>query len=258
MCRLAAYTGPQIPLRQLLLEPEHSLMVQSWEPEEMAEAVLNADGFGFGWYGGDGVPGKYVNTVPMWSDVNLEALGRSLSSGLWLANVRSATPGQAVSLDNTQPFLDGAVMYLHNGYIKGFRESVRARFHEYLGPRIQAGIQGNTDSEYLFALFRQFLASGHDPLAALRGLLASLPDLLAGAPALVNLVISDGQNLLACRHACNEGACPTLYYTDSHPDFPDASLLASERFSVPAAWEPVAENSILVIAPDRTVERCRI
>ncbi|MEJ2761028.1 MAG: ergothioneine biosynthesis protein EgtC [Gammaproteobacteria bacterium] len=258
MCRLAAYTGPEIPLCQLLLEPEHSLLVQSWGPQEMAEAVLNADGFGFGWYGDDGVPGKYINTVPMWSDVNLEALGRSLRSAMWLANVRSATPGQAVSLDNTQPFIDGGIMYLHNGYIKGFGESVRARFHEFLAPAIQAGIQGNTDSEYLFALFRQQFTSNPDPLPALRGLLASLSDLLAGAPALVNIVVSDGQSLIACRHACNDGACPTLYYTDSHPDFPDAALLASERFSSPAAWEPVAEDTILVIAPDRTVDWYRI
>jgi len=256
MCRLVAYTGPGVPLRRLLLEPEHSLMVQSWGPREMDEAVLNADGFGFGWYSSDGQPGKYINTCPMWSDVNLEALGRSLSSGLWLANVRSATPGQAVSLDNTQPFIAGRFMFLHNGYIREFRETARPRFHEYLTAGIQAGIRGNTDSEYLFALFRQQLASsGNDTLAALQQTLQGLPALLADTPALVNLVVCDGENLFACRHAVNKGSCPTLYFSDRHPDFPDASLLASERISLPEAWDPVAENTILVISADRTLTR---
>lgn len=255
MCRLVAYTGPVLPLRQLLLEPEHSLMVQSWGPREMDEAVLNADGFGFGWYSGDGLPGKYINTSPMWSDVNLDALGRSLSSSLWLANARSATPGQAVSLDNTQPFIDGRFMFLHNGYIGDFGETARPRFHEHLMPRIQAGIRGNTDSEYLFALLRQQLASCNDTLEALQQTLQELPVLLGGAPALVNLVVCDGENLFACRHAVNKGACPTLYISDQHPDFPDATLLASERISSPGAWEPVAENSILGIAADRTLTR---
>ena len=256
MCRLVAYTGPGVPLRRLLLEPEHSLMVQSWGPREMAEAALNADGFGFGWYGNDGLPGKYINTCPMWSDVNLEALGRSLSSGLWLANVRSATPGQAVSLDNTQPFIHDRYMFLHNGYIKDFRETARPGFHEYLTPAIQSGIQGNTDSEYLFALFRQQLAShGGAALPALQKTLEILPDLLGDAPALVNLVICDGVNILACRHAINKGVCPTLYFSNRHPDFPDAALLASERFSSPGAWDPVGENTILALSADRKISR---
>jgi len=254
MCRLAAYTGPVIPLRRLLLEPEHSLMVQSWAPREMAEAALNADGFGFGWYGTDGRPETYVNTCPMWSDVNLEALGRTLCGGLWLANVRSATPGQAVSLDNTQPFIDGRFMYLHNGYIRDFTAAVRPRFHARLAPAVQAGIRGNTDSEYLFALFRQQLdAAGREPLPALQNMLAALPELLDGRQALVNIVVSDGQSLLICRHAFNDGRCPSLYISDRHPDYPDAVLIASEPFSAAGAWETVAENAILAVSPERVI-----
>ena len=255
MCRLAAYSGPVIPLQRLLLEPEHSLMVQSWAPREMAEAALNADGFGFGWYGADGRPEKYVNTCPMWSDVNLEALARTLHSGLWLANVRSATPGQAVSLDNTQPFIDSRrCMYLHNGYIRDFTDSVRPRFHARLTPAVQAGIRGNTDSEYLFALFRQQLdATDREPLPALQNTLAELPELLDGRQALVNIVVSDGRSLLICRHAFNRGRCPSLYVTNRHPDFPEAVLIASEPFAAADAWETVAENAILSVSPEQVI-----
>ncbi|MEX2525701.1 MAG: class II glutamine amidotransferase [Gammaproteobacteria bacterium] len=254
MCRLAAYLGPEIHLGRFILEPEHNLQVQAWGPREMEEARMNADGFGFGWYR-NGQPGKYVNTCPMWSDINLDSLCGSLSSGACLANVRSATPGQAVSLDNTQPFISDRFMYLHNGFIKQFGEKVKSNFHASLSPAVQAGIQGNTDSEYLFALFRQELAAaGSDPVEALGGLLAALPSLLDGATALVNLVICDGHRLLACRRAFNNGNCPSLYFTDRHPDFPDAVLIASERLSMPDAWEAVGENSTLLIARGKPVE----
>ncbi|MEJ2094057.1 MAG: class II glutamine amidotransferase, partial [Gammaproteobacteria bacterium] len=50
------------------------LIKQSWAPKEMAEAVLNADGFGFGWYSDINDPMIYLNTLPIWSDINLESL----------------------------------------------------------------------------------------------------------------------------------------------------------------------------------------
>lgn len=254
MCRLAAYLGPEIHLGRFILEPEHNLQVQSWGPLEMEEARMNADGFGFGWYQ-EQRPRKYVNTCPMWSDMNLESLCGSLSSGVCLANVRSATPGQAVSLDNTQPFISDQFMYLHNGLIKQFGEKVKRNFHAFLSPAVQSGIQGNTDSEYLFALFRQELeAAAGDPVKALEKFLSALPPLLDGATALVNLVVSDGHRLLACRRAYNNGNCPSLYVTDRHPDFPDAVLIASERLSVPDAWEAVNNNTALLITRGKPVE----
>ena len=49
MCRLAAYLGPEIPLRSFLLDFPHSLYQQSWDPKELTEARLNADGYGVAW-----------------------------------------------------------------------------------------------------------------------------------------------------------------------------------------------------------------
>ena len=45
---MAAYIGPEITLRDLMLEPAYGLMEQSWGPREMKEGRLNADGYGFG------------------------------------------------------------------------------------------------------------------------------------------------------------------------------------------------------------------
>ena len=103
MCRLAAYLGPEISLGRFLMEPAHSLYRQSWEPKEMDEAVLNADGFGFGWVNPSKQTAVYTSTQPIWSDTNLASLSNSLHSRYWLANVRSATPGQQITQTNTHP-----------------------------------------------------------------------------------------------------------------------------------------------------------
>ncbi len=50
MCRLLAYLGSPVSLEHLLYKPEHSLIVQSYQPCEMTSGVVNADGFGVGWY----------------------------------------------------------------------------------------------------------------------------------------------------------------------------------------------------------------
>ena len=54
MCRLAAYKGPELLLRDLFHEGPHSLYQQAWNSQEMQGTTLNADGFGFGWHLPDG------------------------------------------------------------------------------------------------------------------------------------------------------------------------------------------------------------
>jgi glutamine amidotransferase len=250
MCRLAAYIGPPLLLERLLLEPEHSLVKQSWAPKEMREAVLNADGFGFGWYTDDGSPAVFSNTCPIWTDQNLTGLGRSIKSRIWLANVRSATPGQAVDHSNTQPFVHGRIMYIHNGYIDGFNEHVRQAFHAFLKPDIQAGIQGNTDSEYLFAVFRQYMDDTDcEPEIALHKTVNRLENLLAGGLALFNVIICDGESLFVCRHAVNGGECPSLYYSTEHSGYQGGILVASECLSEPGSWQDIQPHSLLIISP---------
>ncbi|MFD0630937.1 hypothetical protein ACFQ9X_04020 [Catenulispora yoronensis] len=50
MCRHLAYLGPPKSLRELLIDPPHALFRQSWEPRRQAHGVVNADGFGVGWF----------------------------------------------------------------------------------------------------------------------------------------------------------------------------------------------------------------
>ena len=247
MCRLAAYLGPQISLAKFLLEPSHSLYRQSWEPKEMKEAVLNADGFGFGWWGNSKRASTYTNSQPIWADSNLPDLGNALHSGLWLANVRSATLGQAVMQANNQPFNRVGLLYTHNGYIDGFNPYKRQFFHRILSAEIQSGIQGNTDSEYLFALLCQYLSSADNLLQCVQNMLATLEKIVQQETALLNMLISDGDELCIIRHA-KHGECPSLYYSITEPDFPDAILVASEPLTSSASWLPIPEHSISIVS----------
>ena len=251
MCRLAAYLGSEISLSNFLMAPQHSLYMQSYAPAEMREAILNADGFGFCWYLQNELPAIYKNTCPIWVDHNLPDLSTTLTSKLWLANVRSATPGQSVNQDNTQPFRAGHHTFMHNGFIDSFLDRLKIRFHEYLATDIQAGIQGNTDSEYLFALFRQSLKScGNDLIKATKHLFDELPQLLDSAKALVNIIISDGRCVIASRYACNGGRSPSLYWSEDLPGFPNASLVASERLTNDNEWNTVNDNHLIFFTSD--------
>ena len=255
MCRLAAYIGPPISLAHFLLQPPHSLVRQSWEPREMTEARLNADGYGFGWFDPSGQPATFTSVMPIWGDTNLNALGASLFSPTWVANVRSATPGVAIAQANTQPFSDNEFLFLHNGYILNFAHSLRGRFRQALSPDVEAGVHGNSDSEYIFALLRNILARDLDlPLdEALLELFATLEAWLDGARALLNFVLTDGERIYAVRHALN-AECPSLYFTTDDEAYPDASLVASEPLTDSKFWQPVPAHHFLILDPNQPPE----
>lgn len=256
MCRLAAYLGPEIILQEFLLDPDHSLYKQSWAPQELRYAKLNADGFGFGWYTENESPAIYRNPLPIWSDTNLSDIARSLSADIWLAMVRSATDGFANGAVNTQPFHHDDILFMHNGFVENFSHSLRGQIRDMISTEIEAGIQGNTDSEYLFALIRQTLTDEPDsPIEdTLRDCLYQIDEWLEGQKALLNFVLTDGVRIYASRHALND-LCPSLYYTTDDEHFPEgAQVLASERLTDDEFWQPVPEHHLLILDPEQPPE----
>jgi glutamine amidotransferase len=261
MCRLLGYLGKSLALEQLLLQPPHSLYVQSYQPREMTSGLLNADGYGVGWYGTNEVAEPYIyrQTLPIWSDGNLEDLGRYVQSGCVLANVRSATTGQAVQLSNCQPFRFGQILFVHNGFIENFAASLARPLRDQLSDPSYRLIQGSTDSEHIFALFcEQLLAQPELSLvAALQQTLKRITALATAAQVRVglNLIISDGQQLVACRYASpNQPA--SLYWLgadSTHPHFPASVLVASEPILPDQGWQRFPENSLLAVAANLDV-----
>ena len=257
MCRLLGYLGSPIQLDRLLYKPEHSLIAQSYQPREMTSGVLNADGFGLGWYHPHlkVEPYTYKNTLPIWSDINLPNLSRYIESGCLLANVRSATSGQAVDLSNCQPFQSEFILGSHNGYVENFRQTLYRPIRDRLSDEVYQSIDGSTDSEHIFALFLHELKA--TPTASLAEVLqrtiAILCDLAQKQQTefSANLMISDGQQLVASRFA-NRPQAPSLYWLRDDLLFPNAVLIASEPL-FEGDWHACPESSIVTVTHDLTI-----
>lgn len=258
MCRLAAYLGPPTTIATLTHDPPHSLLVQSYKPRELREALLNGDGVGAAWYPDDGndSPVCYRSASPIWSDENFAALAPRIRSRLILAAVRSATPGLEVSRANTQPFEHQRWAFLHNGYLQDFRASFMRPLRERLNDDAYARVIGGTDSEHVFALWTQELDELHGErpadaagnlVEATRRVLKVCADIAhaRGKRALFGLVVSDGETLVGARWAIG-GPAPTLYFAESPAACPESVLLSSEPLMEDSAWLPVPEGMLIV------------
>jgi ergothioneine biosynthesis protein EgtC len=251
MCRLLAYLGSRVSLEPLLSQPEHSLVVQSYKPREMLSGVVNADGFGVGWYHAqkDTEPFTYRNTLPIWNDVNLPSLSRYVESKCVLAYVRSATPGQALDFSNCQPFQYQRLLFVHNGRVDNFKQTLYVPIRKQLNDEIYPWINGTTDSEHIFALFlHQWMSNpGKSLEQALYITLQMLRELAKSYQTYVsaNVVISDGNRLIASRFSTKSPA-PSLYLLSNDPSFRNSVIIASEPLFT-GSWIPCAENSIISV-----------
>lgn len=258
MCRLLGYLGSPISLEKLLYSPEHSLIVQSYQPREMNSGVLNADGFGVGWYHSqkDTNPFTYKNILPIWNDVNLPSLSRYVESRCVLGYVRSATQGQAVDLSNCQPFESQRLLCIHNGRIENFRQTLYRAIRDRLSDVAYQSIQGNTDSEHIFALLLdEFQVHPSATLEqALQKVLLDLDRLAKShqVAASINMIVSDGHRLVASRFASDKQA-PSLYWLRDDPAFPEAVIIASEPIFA-GNWNSFPEQSIITVGEDLEIE----
>ncbi|MBE9015741.1 ergothioneine biosynthesis protein EgtC [Chroococcidiopsis sp. CCALA 051] len=258
MCRLLGYLGEIVSLEKLLYKPEHSLIVQSYQPREMNSGLLNADGCGVGWYHTqrDTNPFTYKSVLPIWNDVNLPSLSRYVESGCALAYVRSATLGQAVDLSNCQPFDNQKLLCIHNGRIENFRQTIYRPIRDRLSDFAYQAIKGSTDSEHIFALLLDEVQA--NPSMSLEQALSATInnlDLLAKSHqtrASANLLISDGKRLIAARFASDRNS-PSLYWLRDDPAFPAAVIIASEPL-FKGDWHSMPEHSIVSVGEDLEIQ----
>ena len=125
----------------------------------------NGDGFGFGYYtppslGPD--PCIFTSTTPAWNCINLSRLASKTTSSLIFAHVRATTEGSIADF-NCHPFSHGSLMFMHNGNIACWRH-IKREIALSVGQKWFTGVQGNSDSEWAFALFLDCLdKAGFDP-----------------------------------------------------------------------------------------------
>lgn len=232
MCRHSAWLGRPRTLQELLVDPPHSLLRQSWEPRQQRHGVVNADGFGVGWFSDERPePARYRRALPMWGDASFASLAGVVRSGCVLAAVRSATVGGPGGDEACAPFLlPGGVLLSHNGAVP--LEVVAP----LVSPASLAGVGSTVDSAFVAALVGQRLDLG------LGGALASVvQEVGARAPGCrLNLLATDGRTVAATAWG------DTLVWCTAD----GGALVASEPSDDSDAWEGVPDRSLLVLHPD--------
>lgn len=277
MCRFVLYMGPPITLDLLTTRPEHSIIRQSFKAR-LREEPLNGDGFGIAWYVPEisPEPALFRSMQPAWNNVNLLHLARVSRSPTILAHVRAATGGFAVTEANCHPFNAGRYAFMHNGSVAEFPK-LKRRLREGLSDETYLWIHGTTDSEHLFALFRDHAAQRRDeaPMAAMAEAMQDTitdvrrmtEDVGATRRSLLNMAVSDGERSVVSRYAtlgepapslwlrtgeryvCDEGECRMV---DGDP--PATVIVASEPLTAEEGWEEVPQNHLVLIDADRRVE----
>jgi gamma-glutamyl hercynylcysteine S-oxide hydrolase len=118
VCRHLAWLGAPRSLGDLLLEPEHGLLVQSYAPRRQCHGRINADGWGVGFFTDAGPePARWRSSRPLWSDASFASVAPVISSTCVLAAVRSATEGMPADETAAAPFQSGRWLLSHNGVV---------------------------------------------------------------------------------------------------------------------------------------------
>ncbi len=277
MCRFVLYMGAPITLDLLTTRPVYSIINQSYRARMRSEP-LNGDGFGIAWYVPElsPEPAQYRSIRPAWNNVNLIHLARVSRSPVVMAHVRAATRGMGVSESNCHPFAAERFAFMHNGTIADFLK-IKRPLRERLTDASYLTIHGTTDSEHLFALFRDHVKRGrnHDPAArmahALEATIHEVEELACSRgvlqDSLLNMAVTDGQCAAVSRYATGAGVAPTLYYqTGTQYECVDGVcrmrtegegertvIVASEPLTDDAHWTEVPPSHMVLVDCNRNI-----
>lgn len=254
MCRHVAYVGAPIRMGALLTDPPYGLVRQSWAPRRQQHGVVNADGFGVGWYPngppGDGAvsapePARHRGAGPVWADETFAELARVISTSALLAAVRSATIGMVggQSVAAAAPFRRGPWLFSHNGALPGWPQSA-SRLGWGLDPGVLATLDAPTDSALLWALTIDLLGRGKTAASALTEVIARVQDAGGGR---ATMLLTDGHTITAT--AWGTSLCWRR--------LPGGVVVASEPYDDDPGWVDVPDRSLLTARPDGVaVEPC--
>lgn len=247
---------------------------------------INGDGFGVGWY--DSIedpelgqaPCIFTSVTPAWNNINLQRLSEKIKSPLVFGHVRASTAG-ALSETNCHPWRYGRLMWMHNGQISQFPK-IKRRLLEALPDPLFLLPQGQTDSEYAFALYLSHLKDpeslevfSHQELK--EAMLRTIQDINlwsreAGIkePSLLNFCITDGKSVVCTRYVSSKTDEAASLYFSTGASFYEHSkgeyrmvkagrqqnivVIASEPLTFEQAdWMEIPSNTIVCITPNMNV-----
>ncbi|GBG35954.1 ergothioneine biosynthesis protein EgtC [Mycobacterium montefiorense] len=116
MCRHLGWLGDDVSTSSLMLDPPFGLRVQSYAPRRQKHGLMNADGWGVGFFDGE-VLRRWRSPAPLWGDASFDSVAPALRSRCVVAAVRSATVGMPIEASATAPFTDGHWLLSHNGVV---------------------------------------------------------------------------------------------------------------------------------------------
>ncbi|TRW88747.1 ergothioneine biosynthesis protein EgtC [Mycolicibacterium sp. 018/SC-01/001] len=216
MCRHLAWLGAPVSLASLMLDPPSGLLVQSYAPRRQKHGLMNADGWGAGFFDG-GQPRRWRSAAPLWGDASFASVAPALSSGCVVAAVRSASVGMPIEASASAPFTDGTWLLSHNGLVD--------RAVLPLSPHAES----TNDSALLAALiFDHGLDALGDTVAAVA---ADDPN------ARLNIVAGNGSRLLATTWGDSLSVLRR----------PDGVVLASEPYDDDPAWQEVPDRHLVEV-----------
>ena len=246
MCRHLAFLGTKPrSLAELVLEPAHGLLVQSYAPRRQQHGRINADGWGVGFFAesrpgaparqldGTGqragagprlVPARWRSNRPLWADASFASVAPVVYATCVVAAVRSASPGMPLDETAVAPFQSGNWLLSHNGVID----------RELLGP--QPAAESVCDSAQLAACLFEL---GPEQAGAVVAKLGQ-----RDPRARLNLLLANGERIIATRW----GDTLSVLRTD------DGVVVASEPYDDDPRWTDVPDRHVV----DATTETVSI
>ena len=219
MCRHLAWLGAPVTVASLMLEPPSGLLVQSYAPRRQKHGLMNADGWGAGFFDGS-APRRWRSSAPLWGDASFASVAPALSSGCVVAAVRSASVGMPIEASASAPFTDGSWLLSHNGLVD--------RAVLPLSPHAES----TNDSALLAALiFERGLDTLGDTVASVA---ADDPN------ARLNILAGNGSRLLAT----------TWGDTLSVLRRADGVVLASEPYDDDPSWQEIPDRHLVTVEAD--------
>jgi len=273
MCRLFGFRSV-IPsqVHRSLVAAENALGVQSHK---------HPDGWGVAYYV-DGCPHLTRSPATALEDTLFHRLSGVVASETVLAHVRQATQGKN-SVLNSHPFQYGRWVGAHNGDIPNF-DQMKDQLRAEIAPRLLRFVLGDTDSELLFFQFLSRLGEAGplggshtlaDIVRALRATVRRTRELCdtAGHRALLTLLITDGQTLVACqggrqlyystykRRCADRDTCGSLSAECEAPTetgHVNHLIVSSEPLQGENIWIELEEGDVVAIDHRMQVVRARL
>jgi predicted glutamine amidotransferase len=239
-------------------------------------------GWGIGFYQGGEVLMRR-RPIDDHATIDVAKVASDVRADLLLGHVRSATVG-ALRTENTHPFRYRQWLFAQTGTLPAF-ESIRDRLVSSVPEFLRSSIRGETDAEILFYVFLSFLHDAgrlNDAITAspkvrdaLRSCVAVVDGMAAevgGAPAAVNVIVSDGEHLFAMHRGAEMGyrvfagktdadaligddlglrrktpELAQMHFTLLASDFDDEWSIAASTPAALSPWKVVPERAIVTL-----------